>query len=111
MNIAIEAKEMQKIKPATVVRDKNGFWLHPDLPSWGENVPRDDFRGWCLNNEVRITTVMMQEDNAEFSELWSEKGLSDCTPWCPTLPTENAFLLSLHDTDDGPVAMYAIPTI
>ena len=100
-----------QIKPVKVNRVK-GFWSHPDLPTeeWGEVITRTEFDVFQHKNCIKVHIVEMDDDGPErFVDEWYEDGLDDCTPWEPTPPTNNSFLLSIHDTEDGPVAWFAEP--
>ena len=53
---------------------------------------------------------MMEADTeAECYEQWLENESDDCSCWSPTPPSDDAFLLSIHDTEDGPSAWFAVP--
>jgi hypothetical protein len=100
-----------KIRAIEVIRDK-GFWTHPDLPieEWGERLTREEFEAFEEKNNFKVSFVEMDDDAPlEFVNQWFDEGLDDCSPWKPTPPSEEAFLLSIHDTEDGPVAWFARP--
>lgn len=99
------------IKAVDVVR-KNGFFTHPDLPNWDEDTPFLTRFEWMAENNIAIEAVMMEDDEGvddDFALTWCDGNTNDCTPWTPTYPRTKAFLLSIHDTDDGPCAWFAIP--
>lgn len=101
------------IKATEVIRDK-GFWSHPKLPleSWSETITRTEFEDFEKSNKFKVTFVEMDGDaSQEFTDQWFGEGLDDCSPWEPTPPCESAFLLSIHDTEDGPVAWFAKPIL
>ncbi len=97
------------IKPVKVKRDEYGHFYHPNMPEWDEGTTRKEVDDWANKNNVTIGTVMMDSDmdDEEFIERWFDEGLCDCTPWEPSIP-DNAFLLGIYDTEDGPCAMFAI---
>lgn len=100
-----------KISPSEVIRE-NGFWTHYDLPDFGERVSfeKGNFKDWLDSNGIRVVIVPMDGDaDNDLVKSWFEYGLCDCSFWDPTPPAENAFLLSIHDTEDGPCAWWAIP--
>jgi hypothetical protein len=45
----------------------------------------------------------------EVHDSYFEKGEPSCAGWEPTKPDSKAFLLSIHDTEDGPVSWWAVP--
>lgn len=97
------------IKPVEVVRDKDGFFIHPGLIFWDENTPSSVIEHWFKDNEIRMGWVMFDDDAApNLVDEWFDGDLSDCTTWQPSLP-KNAFILTIHDTEDGPCCVYAIP--
>lgn len=100
-----------QIQPVSVNRNK-GFWSHPDLPleKWGEVITKVEFDSFQKVNNLKVHIVGMDDDGTEsFVDAWYDDGLDDCSPWVPTPPTDNSFLLSIHDTEDGPVAWFAEP--
>ncbi|OXX29104.1 hypothetical protein [Vibrio sp. V08_P9A1T1] len=109
-SISSAAKHGEKtIKPVEVQR-VNGFWTHPDLPVFGEYVTKEDIKEFERNNNLVFFCVEMGEDaSQEFVDEWFEDGLDDCSPWEPTPPSARAFLLSIRDTEDGPMAWFAEP--
>ena len=97
------------IKPVSVERVK-GFWRHPELPKWELKTSREDVGKWADLNKISLVCVLMDKDaTQEFIDSWYSDGLDDCSPWIPTSPARNAFLLSIHDHVDGPQAWFAIP--
>lgn len=100
------------IKPEEVVRDEYGFWTHSQFPDFDgrEFIPKEEWNRWCAENNINTDIVQFEYDaQEELQDEWYEDGLCDCNKWEPTKPADNAFLLSLHDTDDGPIAIFAIP--
>ncbi|GAB6264275.1 hypothetical protein [Photobacterium sp. R1] len=97
---------------ATKVTRKKGFWTHPGLlvAQRGETISDGEFEQFEAANKFKVLIVDMEGDaNPEFVERWFDEDLDDCSPWEPTAPSQNAFLLSIHDTEDGPVAWFAEP--
>ncbi len=101
---------MQKIQPEVVVRGKSGYWTHSKVPDWGEFAPPDVLAQWQLEHGIDIDFVWMEEDgDLEFVERWFDEGLYDVTPWTPTPPSDDHFLLSICETEDGPISWWAVP--
>lgn len=99
------------IKPEEVVRDEYGFWTHSQYPEFEtEYPPAGEWEKWCNDNGIKPLFVAFDGDAPEELQAgWFEDGLCDCTKWNPTPPADNAFLLSIHDTEDGPYAIFAVP--
>lgn len=104
-------EERHKIKPSEVIRER-GFWTHPEFPDFGETVSfkSGEFKDWMDDNEITVVVVPMECDvDIEKFDAWYSEGVCDCSFWNPSPPSENAFLLSIHDTEDGPYAWWAKP--
>lgn len=98
------------IKPAIVERDENGYWTHPDFPDFGETIPNSEIAHWLCENQIGYVTQWMEYDAPEdVSNKYFEEGDPDISGWNPECNIEGAFLLSVHDTEDGPVALFAHP--
>ena len=98
------------IKPATVERDKDGFWSHPELPYWDESTTAAELAQWNEENSVDIEIIRLENDAPEeLAEAWYEGDTSDCSEWDPKCSREGSFLLSIHDSEEGPVAIFAVP--
>lgn len=100
------------IQPEQISRDEYGFWTHSQFPDFDgrEIITKEEWDQWCAENNITTNVVHFEYDAPEeLQDEWYEDGLCDCNKWEPTKPVDNAFLLSLHDTDDGPIAIFAIP--
>lgn len=98
------------IQPEEVVRDKYGFWTHSQFPDFGEHITEEVWGQWCADNQIKGKFVDFESDAPEeLQEEWFDSGC-DCSAWEPTKPAENAFLLSIHATEEGVTAIFAIPT-
>lgn len=91
------------IGPVKVERDSLGYWLHPEYP-----LNDIDLKQWHDDENISQTAIWLEDDNEEISERYCE-GDADVSDWNPTKPCDNAFLLFICDTDDGPLAVFAIP--
>lgn len=96
-----------KIQAMVVERDEHGFWTHPHLPYWDEQTTQETVDAWKAEQEISFAF-----DRFEFSatdeevDQWFTEEKSDCSGWEPKCDKEGAFLLSIHDTEDGPVAAF-----
>ncbi len=99
-----------KLQLVTVERDENGFWTHPNFPEWHEGSTRAEVNAFF--DELKLGyAVYSMEFNApdELVEKYFEDGDYGCVGWNPECDKAGSFLLSIHDTEDGPVAIFAYP--
>lgn len=97
------------IEKQPVERDEMGFWTHPNLPNFGEVVSKETLE--AFENENNITVVIYSMEGSADQEIidqWFEEGES-CLKWEPTPPSRSSFILSIHDTEDGPYVWWAVP--
>ena len=101
------------IKPVKVVRDKYGFFSHPDFPAWDEGISVDIINEWFYDNGGIFVVVHFEDDaDGYLVDQWFDTDFKEdvsCLTWEPTNKYEGAFLLSIHDTEDGPVAVFFRP--
>jgi hypothetical protein len=103
---------MKKIQAIDVVRDEFGMFLHPDFndPSWDESTTVEVMNKWFADNGGEIYYTFMDGDAPdEVTEAWFENDDYDCSKWEPKCDKEGAFLLSIHDTEGGPIAVFFVP--
>lgn len=92
-----------------VIRNKEGFWTHSRLPYMGEYITDEAICAFERENNIKVKVITMNADADEvIFDKWLNKGDS-CIDWKPTKPSISAFLLSIHDTEDGPVSWWAEP--
>lgn len=100
------------IKPASVNRDESGFWWHPECPSWDEGVDPEIVMDWFDLNKIKPETLMLENSvDTEAYENYLDSGNPSCLFWKPESTSDNAFLLAIHDTEDGPAAVFAVPVV
>lgn len=100
------------IQPVEVKRDENGLWTHPQYPYFGgrEYIPDSEWQQWCTEHGITSKAVSFDGDAPdELTEKYWDDFDTNCSAWEPTKPADNAFLLSIHDTEEGPIAVFAIP--
>ena len=91
-------------------RGLNGFYSHPQLPVWDESTTQEQMNLWLKSHSVKLSVVMLENDaDEEVCKKYFDIGIGGCSDWNPTVPHGDAILLSIHDTDDGPMAAYAVP--
>lgn len=100
----------QRISQAEVNRDEMGFWVHPELPDFGENLG-SQFTEWQQEQGIACAFVSMEDDLPEdMIDRWESDGdyIDLVVKWNPTTPGGSGwFLLGIWDTEDGPVALFA----
>lgn len=106
------------IEAVEVVREKDGSFTHPEwealLDSLGdmEHLPRyikslfEKSHGCTI--EVVTFEGSVDEDSPAYQEYVEEGG--GFALWELEKPTAGAVLLSIHDTEDGPVQWWAVPS-
>lgn len=98
------------IQPETVTRDSSGYWVHSQHPDWEEGVTWEEVNAWCGENGVTWHLVWFEHDAPDMAwHNYYELGHDSCVGWEPEPPLPGAFCLSIHDTEDGPVAVYLSP--
>ncbi|MGI2021682.1 hypothetical protein [Shewanella glacialipiscicola] len=100
---------MNQIQAVTVERDE-GYWTHPDLPEWDEGTPRAECIAWAAANGGDFVVIWFEADAPEnLIERYFDDGDIDISDWNPVCDKVGSFLLSIHDTEDGPVALFFAP--
>lgn len=98
------------IQPEEVKRNEHGFWFHSQYPEWDEGTTMEQVEAWENENNIRIAVLDMESDAPEeVAQDYFESDSNSCTDWNPVHPAPGAFLLSIHDAEDGPVAIFAVP--
>lgn len=98
------------MKKQKVERDENGYWTHSEMMFWDEGTTRDEVDRWFLSKGLIHHAVWFESDAPEdVQSKYFEKGDPNISGWFPTVNIEDAFLVSIHDTEDGPVAIFAQP--
>lgn len=103
-----ETPKHVSIDAVPVIRDANGWWLHPDAPweavdeqPFGEFFHRYGYSGCAVHLQYE-----MDEDQEPLLS-YMEQGSTDISAWTPTPPTGDGwFLLAICDGEDGPFAYY-----
>lgn len=92
---------MMNVEPTTVTKDENGYWTHPHLGVFAEHVKTSELQEWGKDRGIEIKTISMEDDSIS-DDLYEEVKL-----WKPECLWSGSFILSIHDTEDGPVAWLA----
>ncbi|WP_031823435.1 hypothetical protein [Vibrio parahaemolyticus] len=103
---------MTPLQPEPVQRDKYGSWTHSQLPDFGECCSYQQIDSWAEDKGIHVAIRHMENEIDEEHPAWKpffEDGDASFAKWEPMPPTPKSFLISLHDTEDGPVAWWAMP--
>lgn len=96
------------ITAVEVVRDSDGYWIHPDLPDFDEDAGA--YNEWLKVQSLETSFVWLEserDDHPAFISYFENADLNIST-WEPTPPDGDGwFLICISDTDDGPAACYA----
>lgn len=108
-------KSTHQIKKLPINRNELGEWTHPELPSFGEGITHSEIASWASSNKLSVEILFLYEDESLSEEVVDsffdvKKPYNGFSFWEPKIPKAESFLLSLHDTEDGPVAWIATPT-
>lgn len=106
-----EAQAATTIQALPVDRDSNGWWTHPGIPDFDEGQEKE-YRAWLASQGLEVKHAMLEwEPEHPLYDAWFDDGECDCSSWTPEKPEGDGwFTLSIHDTEDGPVWVWARPT-
>ena len=96
-------EESVLIQPAAAVRDKDGWWDHPDLPDFDENY--EAFKAWITEQHLVLQQWHMEADIDGHHPY--DDGECHCLGWDPVAPAPEWFLIGIFDTEDGPCVSWA----
>ncbi|OTG85856.1 hypothetical protein B9T31_09695 [Acinetobacter sp. ANC 4558] len=109
--------EIKQLTPAEITRNDYGFWTHPVLDEYLNQVLGD--REFMTNSEhlhmmnyfnINLRQTQMEWDCSEelSDKYWGDGDIDAVAEWQPTQPQGDGwFLVSINDTDDGPIAWWA----
>ena len=103
---------IKPILPVEVVRDEDGWFTHPQYftePEWDgvDCMTQAEFDKYIAERGIETATTSLEGDDSEMHERYCEEGQVDCTAWTPSKPAgEGWFMLSIHDTEDGPICVW-----
>lgn len=111
---------IKQLMPVEVVRDDYGFWVHPvlskylnDLLGDREGMTESEHQKMMRDLGVTFYRVEMEWDCPEElqEKYWGEGDIDATKDWNPSKPklTGDWFLVSINDAEDGPVAWWAKP--
>ncbi|MCO2159889.1 hypothetical protein MXF38_18495 [Pseudomonas aeruginosa] len=96
------------IQAHLVERDQFGFWTHPNYPDLADNCSSSEAQETLRRLGLELQNVFMESDAPRlYDSARSDQRYSE---WIPTRPEAAGwFVLSIHDTDNGPVCQYVRP--
>ena len=97
------------IQASPVVRDKDGWWSHPDIPEFDEG-DEAKYRQWVSDQGLTTFYRMLEDESDEHPAYVSyfDNADPDVSAWNPEPPFGDGwFPLSIHDTEDGPIFVWA----
>ena len=96
------------IQEAPLQRDAQGWWTHPGIPDLGEDHQR--WYNWISGQllEIKYTLLEEEPDDHPVRRAHFEADIDDISAWV-AMPPPGAgwFVLSIHDTEDGPAWVWA----
>lgn len=96
---------VELIEAVSVVRDGNGWWGHPGLPDFGEDVAA--YHEWLLAQGLEVRSVSLWFDWEGDGEHPYWAGEAHCRGWEPSLPRGDGWwCLCIGDTEEGPVCWW-----
>ncbi|CAH7410730.1 hypothetical protein VCHA53O466_50249 [Vibrio chagasii] len=113
-SVIVKKNMKNLISPEESHRDEDGAWTHSEFPDFGEWVDQKTLDDWATEQEFTVVIKMLDGDDCVPEEI-ADRFFDMSEPyigfafWEPSLPADGAFLLSIHDTEDGPCAWFAIP--
>ena len=93
--------QVKRFGPVEVKRDEDGWWYHPDVPEFDEDVGK--FDAWLKEQKLELKQRSMDADGLEDHPYWDiDSNCSGCVGWEPQSPGPEWFLLEIFDTEYGP---------
>ncbi|MFP1891058.1 hypothetical protein ACLEEJ_00350 [Lonsdalea quercina] len=100
----------EKITPVAVERDEYGYWTHPDYYAYcdgREYIPKSEYDQWLKQIGMESVVVCLEYDDESLKQTMYFEWDPDVRGWEPPKPDgEGWFIVSIHDTDDGPVCIW-----
>lgn len=88
-------------------RDEHGQWTHPEFPDWGEGVTEEEVVAWFAENQLDFQINEMEFEVDTDEDPHFRDGCGSFLHWEPERPDGKGwFVLSIHDTESGPVCIW-----
>lgn len=99
-----------------VKRDTYGDWTHPELKAFydkggddWEMVSLDEYKDWLESHGIETSVVFMEQDLDADDPAYIkhfEDGEAGSVGWNPEPLGPEWHMLSIHDTEEGPVVIW-----
>lgn len=97
------------IQAAPVQRDEDGFWFHPQMPSFDEGQEAE-WKAWLAAQGLTTATGMLEHEDCDHPVYvaYFDKGEPSFLGWIDSPPDGDGwFTLCVTDTEDGPAWLWA----
>lgn len=97
------------IMPVEVVREKDGSFVHPDMPPFDEG-DGDKYHAWLVEQGLRVSRSMLEDEALDHPVFVSyfDNGGGSYADWVATPPDGDGwFTLAIYDNEDGPIWFWA----
>ena len=102
LNISADGSCAGHAAPVLPNRSENGSWVHPALqPILESATDQTVLENWIEQNQIDVSYTKIEKDNYVAGSI-------NLNEWEPAPPSKEAFLLMITDTENGPIAMWAI---
>jgi hypothetical protein len=101
-------QDVTLIQPAPVERDAEGWWSHPGIPDFDEDHAA--YKAWleAQGLDIKYTLLDDEDDEHPVRQSYFDNEDTGVSAWEVAPPRgEGWFVLSIHDTEDGPVWVWA----
>lgn len=107
LNVAADGSCAGHAAPMMPNRTVSGSWVHPALEQTLQDATdQAALEGWIERNQLDTTTITMEEDAPFLAQQYAD-GQIKLSDWWPSPISNDAFLIMITDTDNGPIAMWA----
>lgn len=97
------------IQSLPIARDSDGFWFHTGVPNFDEGE-EEQYKAWLASQRL-VTALKMLESEDDTHPVYVsyfDNGDPNISAWEPSAPAgDDWFTISIHDTEDGPVWVWA----
>lgn len=105
----MSASPKTSIQPVPVVRNSDGFWFHTGVPNFDEDND-EQYKTWLKSQGLATAYKMLEseDDTHPVYVSYFDDGNANISAWEPPPPAGKGwFTISIHDTEDGPVWVWA----
>lgn len=106
--MSTKVNDVTLIQPMPLERDADGWWSHPGIPDFDEDI--NAYRAWLEAQGLDIKYKLLEDEDDEHPVRTSyfRDDEIKVAAWTVEPPSgEGWFALSIHDSEDGPVWVWA----